>query len=587
MTEGALIYWSIALALGAAAGVAFLLAWRFFLPPGTQSRFWNALSALGLKAITVDEVSEFLATYRRLFVALGGYLGRNLAIAAVGGTAMVGAILFLLAPLQTNWDRQSATLTAASSAGPAPMSHAGDALVFARPGQRVTVTGDDVSVRIAACGSGDSCGLLEWLGFTIAPRSGPPTQDRTVIVRASHGDRNPLWPFLSDLEAVFGLGLLVSPLAIFFLPKQHVAASKAGFQLKASDFALVQINEQLKPVVRWVGDLESRTHRATLDAIPLDRPIFVTGLARSGTTTVLAALTRSGEVGSHQYRDFPFLGAPLTWSRLQGTLGKPVEAVERPHKDRILITSASPDAFEEPLWRQFFPAHHEVGVNQRLTADLSHPKFEAFYRDHLRKILLLRGAGRYVSKGNYNVGRIEYLAKLFPDAMFVVPVRRPLEHVASLCRQHALFAAYGEADPRVPLYLAAAGHFEFGLQRRPLVLSDGGAMRQSAFARGDDILGYAQQWAEVYGHVTRLIDRPELSGRILLVRYEDLCADPKAGLDQIIALGGLADADGAICAYADEISISPERVPAEISARHDALMAVVGDVARRAGYTDL
>ena len=582
-----MIYWAIALALGTAAGVAFLLAWRFFLPAGAQSRFWNELSALGLKAITVDEVSEFLATYRRLFVALGGYLARNLAIAAVGGTAMVGAILLLLAPLQTRWDRQSGVLTAASSAGPALTSQTADAFRFARPGQTVTVTGNDLTARIAACGSGDGCGLLEWLGFTIAPRAGPPSPDRTVIIRASHGDRNPLWPFLSDLEAVFALGLLLSPLAIFVLPKQRIVTPAAGFQLKPSDFALLQINEQLKPLVRWVGDQESRRHHAALDAIPLTRPIFVTGLARSGTTTVLAALTRSGEVGSHQYRDFPFLGAPLTWSRLQGRLGKPAEAVERPHKDRILITSASPDAFEEPLWRQFFPAQHEVGANQRLTADLNHPKFEAFYRDHLRKILHLRGAGRYVSKGNYNVGRIEYLARLFPDAVFVVPVRRPLEHVASLCRQHALFASYGEADPRVPLYLAAAGHFEFGLQRRPLVLSAGAAERQASFNAGDDILGYAQQWAEVYGHVTRLMADPELSERILLVRYEDLCADPKGGLDQIIALGGLADVDGAIRGYADEISSSTERVAPEIAARRDELMAVVGGIARQVGYRDL
>jgi Sulfotransferase family len=260
-------------------------------------------------------------------------------------------------------------------------------------------------------------------------------------------------------------------------------------------------------------------------------------------------------------------------------------AVERPHKDRILITSASPDAFEEPLWRQFFPAQHEPGANQRLTAEVSHPKFEAFYRDHLRKILLLRGAPRYVSKGNYNVGRIEYLAKLFPDAVFVVPVRRPLEHVASLCRQHALFASYGEADPRVPLYLAAAGHFEFGLQRRSLVLGNGAAERQAGLGTGDDVLGYAQQWVEVYGHVERLMAQPELAGRILLVRYEDFCAAPEQGLDAILAHAGLADADGTVRAFAAQISASPELIPPVIAARRNEILSIVGDLASRLGCT--
>ena len=586
MTGDAVFTWSASLALGAAAGFIFLLAWRFFLPAGVQSRFWNELSALGMKAITVDEVDEFLATYRRLFAALGSYLGRNLAIAAIGGTAVVAAILLLLAPLQFRWDRHSAALAAVDASGATLAQAQAGALAFARPGQRISASATDLRLRIAACGSGSACGLLAWLGFDVVPRAAPASKDPTVIIRASHDDRNPLWPYLSDVEAVFALGLLLSPLALFAMPRRR-ATPTSGFQLKPSDFALVQINEQLKPLVRSVGALESRVHRTRLRAISLDRPIFVTGLARSGTTTLLAALARSSELGSHQYRDFPFLGAPLAWSWLQGAVGASVQAVERPHKDRILITSASPDAFEEPLWRQFFPRQHERGANQRLTASVSQPEFEAFYCEHLRKILHLRGAGRYVSKGNYNVGRIEYLAKLFPDAVFVVPVRGPMEHVASLCRQHALFKQYGEADPRVPQYLAAAGHFEFGLQRRPLVLSDGGATRQRGFDEGDDVLGYAAQWAEVYGHIERLMARPEFAGRIHLMRYEDFCAAPDRGLEQILIHAGLDDADGAIRSFASEISISREQVPAELDARRAEVMAMVGGLARGLGYADI
>lgn len=560
MAPAELIYWGAALALGAGAGLAFLLAWRMFLPAGTQSRFWNQLSALGLKAITVDELDEFLAIYRGLFAALGGYLGRNLAVAAVGGVAVVVVLLALFAPLQSIWDRQDGRL-----------------VMVAAGGGEFALRESDGHARIAVCAPDSDCTWLTWLGFTIKPGAA------AAIIRASHQDRNPLWPYVSDLEAMFALGLLISPLFVFILPKARTASAE-GFQLKAGDFALVQINEQLKPLVRAVGDFESRMARSRLDAIPLDRPIYVTGLARSGTTTVLAALTQSREVGSHQYRDFPFVAAPLTWSRFQGTFGKDVQPVERPHKDRILITSASPDAFEEPLWRQFFPTEHERGRDQRLTTMTSNPEFEAFYADHLRKILMLRGAARYVSKGNYNVGRIEYLARLFPDALFIVPVRHPLEHIASLRRQHQLFCRYASADPRVPLYLAAAGHFEFGPQRRPLVLSRN-ATCQSCLDEGDDILGYAQQWAEVYGHVTRLAGTKEFADRILLLRYEDFCAGPATGLDQIIQRSGLLDPDGAIRAYAQNISASAEQVPDDIFARRVEIDELVGAVARAAGYS--
>ena len=62
--------------------------------------------------------------------------------------------------------------------------------------------------------------------------------------------------------------------------------------------------------------------------------------------------------------------------------------------------------------------------------------------DHLCKVVLLRGGARYVSKGNYNVCRIAYLRRLFPDAKFVVPVREPVARVHSLVKQHRLFTDY-------------------------------------------------------------------------------------------------------------------------------------------------
>jgi hypothetical protein len=104
--------------------------------------------------------------------------------------------------------------------------------------------------------------------------------------------------------------------------------------------------------------------------------------------------------------------------------------------------------------------------------------------DHLRKVVLLRGGARYVSKGNYNVCRIAYLARLLPNTKFVVPVREPLAHVHSLVKQHRLFTHYAAQDARVPVYFAAAGHYEFGPQRRPINLSKARAERVIGVAAG-------------------------------------------------------------------------------------------------------
>ena len=104
-----------------------------------------------------------------------------------------------------------------------------------------------------------------------------------------------------------------------------------------------------------------------------------------------------------------------------------------------------------------------------------HPVFERFYRDHIKKMLLVRRGRRYVSKGNYNLSRLAYLRRLFPDARFVVLVREPTWHIASLAKQHRLFEREETRDARILKHMQRSGHFEFGLDRRAIDLGDGTA----------------------------------------------------------------------------------------------------------------
>src|SRR5690606_20960230 len=203
---------------------------------------------------------------------------------------------------------------------------------------------------------------------------------------------------------------------------------------------------------------------------------------------------------------------------------------------RIRITKESAEAFEEPIWQAYFPWTHDPARHHVVGRETENAEFEACFRAHLRKILWLRNGRRYVSKGNYNVGRIAYLAKLFPDARFVVPVRNPVSHVRSLVEQHALFCRYAADDARVPRYLAAAGHYEFGPQRKPIHFD---AARigeiEAAWRSGDDWRGYARQWAQVYAHVDRLRNDPDVAPRLLVVRYEDACTRPQEVIAEVLA----------------------------------------------------
>jgi Sulfotransferase family len=176
-----------------------------------------------------------------------------------------------------------------------------------------------------------------------------------------------------------------------------------------------------------------------------------------------------------------------------------------------------------------FPEVHAATAYHRFDRSKQHPKFEKFFCEHIRKLLRIRKGNRNVSKGNYNVAPIECLAKLFPDARFVIAIRHPFTHIHSLVRQHHLFREYARTDARVPKYLAAAGHYEFGPQRVPIrFCATQGDRILDAWSRGDEYLGYAIQRAEVYRQVDSLrASDTHLADIIHVVRYEDLCAQPE------------------------------------------------------------
>ena len=185
----------------------------------------------------------------------------------------------------------------------------------------------------------------------------------------------------------------------------------------------------------------------------------------------------------------------------------------------------------------FFPELHDSAQSEVLSGATSRPEFEAFYRDHLRKLVRVRGGRRYLSKGNYNVTRLEYLLKLFPEARFVIPVREPAWHVASLMKQHALFCAGERRHPAALRHMRHVGHFEFGLDRRPINAGDPAAVAAivAAWKRGDEVEGWSRLWAHVYGYLADRLDaNPDLRAASLVVRFEDMCRAPRETMRRLV-----------------------------------------------------
>lgn len=340
-------------------------------------------------------------------------------------------------------------------------------------------------------------------------------------------------------------------------------------------------------LLRRLADLESRALRDRLAALPLKAPVYVAGLARAGTTILLEALAVAPGVGSHQYRDFPLVQLPFFWNWLLGHIEtREVPPAERAHGDRIKVTPRSPEAMEEVVWRSFFPAGAGPGRGDVFGADFEHPEFERFYREHVGKVLVARGASRYLAKGNYNVTRLGCLRRIFPDARLLVPVRAPVAHVVSCMRQHRRFSEGLRDNPRGRAHLRRVGHFEFGPDRRPIDVGGGaGAEVAALWASGEEARGWARLWAQVYGHVADLtVGDPLLAAAVRVVRFEDFCSRPLDELRASFSHARLDAPEGLLERFAAGVS-APDYYDAGLGeADRAAIREETDSVAARFGY---
>ena len=587
---GLIAWYTGALILGALLGYSIGTLFSFVVKPGASAEFWSALIKHA-QGLLIGEDKDFWPHYKALMSSTFKYVGLQLlgVLAAFGPIIIV--LLYLGPWIMAFWEQDAEWVVIPDVAGqlqtpqdsPANINNDNSRALILSDNTAIQLTAEPGSTAICAPDSW-ACLILAGFGFHTLENAGDVMQDiGNVIVRATRDDWNPLWPYLSDPEFLFFISLsLVSLLMIVFAGKRK--SQHQSHQIGTMDNLMTQFATQNAGLMQRFGDFETKRLQSRLEQIEIDRPVFIAGLARSGTTIVLEKLASLSGVATHRYRDFPFIMTPVFWNRYLRIAGSKQQSTERPHQDGIKITRDSPDAFEEPIWQHFFPNLHDPAHAHVLNTELSSPEFERFYRDHLQKILLLRSGQRYVSKGNYNLPRIEYLGRLFSDALFVVPIRHPFGHIQSLVRQQQLFCEYAKNDPNSPDYLRAVGHYEFGEQRQPINIGGNCAERTlAAWQDGDEALGYAIQWAETYRYVADLCAaHSELAHRIRIIRFEDLCAAPEAQFSSLLRFTALGTTNHAgVLAE----GIQPSRHTLSLTAEEqDACWHVVAEIADRYGY---
>jgi len=296
-----------------------------------------------------------------------------------------------------------------------------------------------------------------------------------------------------------------------------------------------------------ISEMESLSAKAELASVPIRRPIFITALPRAGTTLLLETVVAMGNVATHTYRDMPFVLCPLTWDKLSRGFRVDSAVRERAHGDGMMVGYDSAEAFEEVVWKAFFPKKYHLDRIDLWTVADRDPEFEIFFREHIKKLILLRapaakGPQRYASKNNANIARIALLRAKFPDCDIVVPFRDPLSQSMSLLRQHRNFLAVHERDQFARRYMESLGHYEFGSALRPISFPSNDLESWSP----DTIEFWIAYWIAAYAWI--LQQRP--CGLVLL-NYDGFVANPakygealgqKLGLTSVAELGHIRPA---------------------------------------------
>ena len=145
------------------------------------------------------------------------------------------------------------------------------------------------------------------------------------------------------------------------------------------------ISSKLDFFFKQISNLENLLIKNKIKKI--EKPIFICGFPRSGTTALLGVLNSHEDTGSFLYKDLPFIKTLFFWNLINNLYYKGVQVRPRYHGDGIEISPESPDAFEELIWRDFIIDYEKSGFFKLLSKDYNNNKFKKFLCEQIKKIL--------------------------------------------------------------------------------------------------------------------------------------------------------------------------------------------------------
>ena len=250
-----------------------------------------------------------------------------------------------------------------------------------------------------------------------------------------------------------------------------------------------------------------------------DEPIFIIGLPRCGSTALLNALYSIPDFGTYTYRNMPFITSPFISNLGLYLTKRKIKKFDRAHGDGHRIDLNSPEAFEEILWKLYFPSIFKKKQIDKISRPMITEEFKLFFTNQTSKISEIsvkkkrrhnvQKEIRYISKNNANISRLEAIKEIYPDAIFLAPLRSPIEHANSLLNQHLIFLDLQQKTPFVLEYMNDLGHFEFGANHKPLTIDDPKLL--------DGDIKTLNYWLEYWIIVYKYLEKSNLSVKYIAI----------------------------------------------------------------------
>lgn len=300
--------------------------------------------------------------------------------------------------------------------------------------------------------------------------------------------------------------------------------SKSDYNFPSRVLHRLALQSKIIPEISF--DIENALNKKK-DKIFSENHVFISGLARSGTTVLMRYFYETGLFRSLTYLDMPFVLMPNTWKRISYKPNS-THYKERAHQDGIMLGFDSPEAFEEVFWRVFCGGNY-IKDDSLLLHKISYEVLEKF-KDYIHNIINSGESTqtRYLSKNNNNILRFNYLQKSMPNAHIIVPFRNPLQHSYSLLSQHLNFSKTQISNKFSLDYMNWLGHFEFGLNQKSFFLNNEDIFEKMKQYPKNDINFWLLNWKNYYEYAAA---KP--TKNTLFFNYELFCQEPARVLNAL------------------------------------------------------